>query len=224
MATKTVILWPIGTFEATDSRVSWVPTDVDKNNLHMLVNESVADDDATCITIDANSFARVSFYVDFPIGKTISSIKVYCRAKTNGDMYGVSVKIATYDESNENLGSEGGTATSIIGEWSNYVVEMPSEAINSINSEECRYAYLMLLCGKRTTSSSKGELTETSYTQVYVEVTYEEPETATPIYLRENGTWNAVSGIIYRKENGAWTEADDTVFTQGDQFALNVIN
>lgn len=222
MATKTVILRPTGNSSLwPDSSIIVYPSDTTSEQAYLLVNESVADDNATYVAV-SNSLVGFEISFELPENRSIIGSRLHVRVNCTSFKYNMSFKPSeNNDFSNKcqcDINSDG---------WEDYAIDLINDDYFMTNFSLNQFTTFLVGFYAGSISSSKGGNNDTPVviTQVYLELTYEEPEiTAIPLYLRENGTWNAVSGTIYRKENGAWVESDDSVFTNGDQFALNVIN
>lgn len=230
MATKTVILRPYDTtIPSNQDYVTLYPSDTAAENANLLINEAEADDDSTYVILH-NSLIGTKHDFKKPSDLTIIGVKTHCRAKSSGTSNAVALAMSVIPAEGSELDEAVGTAKSAepgTSEWENYSADYSDDStiMEALNNSEYTKISIKCYSGSSPGSGNKTTSVPTSITQVYLELTYEEPETTTtPIYLRENGTWNAVSGTIYRKENGVWVESDDTVFTQGDQFALNVFN
>jgi len=66
-------------------------------------------------------------------------------------------------------------------------------------------------------------------TQMYLEVTYEDPDspdtptTTETIYLKQGSSWTSIPCTIYQKQNGAWSLTDSTIFNNGDKFIVQEV-
>lgn len=223
MATKTVILRPTATHLIFLD--SWYPADTPREETYKLINETVADDEATYVS-SYDILKSPRFYLDFPKG-TIISIKVYCRAKAQGTQTLIDrLRVHGYDSNGtevdyiEATSANGDITGGCLNEWSDYIAIFPS--ISKLNNSEIIRHTLFLDAGTGEGNSKNGTgAAQVDYTQVYLELTYEEPD---PIYIRENNTWTPIEGTIYHKENGAWVESNIDIFNNGDKFTLHQLN
>lgn len=224
MATKSVILRPTTSERMQDSpNVQCYPSDTTTENAYLLVSEAVADDDATYITA-ASPLVYCSISFDLPEQRGISGVKGYCRVKSEGTIAAAQVGLTVWSKKNSSLeeftiySQNVGPGTST---WTDYEVDF-NKGDNSANAlaaiNNCEYDHIDMLAYGGTNnspSSPKGVSTSSSFTQMYVELIY---ENSSSIYFYENGSWVNVPGTIYQKQNGTWAETDDSVFSNGDYF------
>ena len=86
MATKTMILRPTSVSSPDTSLISFVPSSVDINSAHSLINESISDDDSGCIICSAGSKINSYFNYSRPrdmINITGVSIKIRCKLESS---------------------------------------------------------------------------------------------------------------------------------------------
>lgn len=196
------------------------PESTADTDVYKLVNEAIADDDATYIKVkSASMMADGMFHGLFNSEiflhnyskMTLCLLHFRGKADTTDCMFGFGDTLEIAANSTE---------------WEDYCVELDVELIKSELEENIpETGFLLLMGGVATNNSAKNKYVY--FTQVYLEVTYSDvdepdnpPATTETIYLKENGAWTTVSCTIYQKQNGAWALTDSTVFNNGDNFIL----
>lgn len=234
MAIKTIILRPTASsitniVNSGNLGITSTPSNVANENLYQLVAETVADDDATYITLsNTGDKLKLEYFLETNI-TNITGITVYCRARSDGTSYAGSIGMEVEVNGNLNASNQDHPELSPgISAWENYTIDMISaynetmdflEILNSVSNT--RKITLVCGVGGSINSSNKNTVKSVDYTQVYIELTCGEPDEETSsLYLRENGAWTATNGIIYQKINNSWTVTTTDVFQEGDIYEL----
>lgn len=229
MAEQSVILRPMSSSSTTsdvDNGMNVQPTDTTLEDVYLLVNETEADDDATYVELTA-VISSFDLYFEKLLMTNISGVKLHCRCDSQGTTHALRAQLTAVpiegSELNEITSSALNTDPCTTG-WANYALDFSDEVtlIEALNNSEYTQIRATCLSGAAP-SSSKGSngVGVVKYTQVYLELTYDNSETTTtPLYLRENGVWVAVEGTVYQKVNGAWVTSSADVFQEGDSYQL----
>lgn len=211
MAENTVILRPISDINIINNGGTVLSTNpTDATEIYLLVNEEVADDDATYI----NVFGTEANYGDFsftfgldvskiPSNVRITNVQMYVRGKQSAGttrLYSSLVvnEVSTEEYSVASGGSSYGTTSASlditdIGIINDYI---------KTNKELPSIQFTIRIHKNETGSQAK---THYYYlTQCYVEFTYEEI-TGLNIHTKSNDTWIQAQAA-YQKQNGAWVE------------------
>lgn len=218
MATETMILRPISSNYEAGAIPKYVPSDTTEENAYMLVNEAVADDDATYITL-SGTIVTFELGIAVETQKHITSSKIHIRARAAGAGKAFTFYIrATSKVDDNNDAFDNTIVTSESDDWCDYTYDL-QETVAAINGAEHSNFRVNLTGGEGENAKGGGlnQAANADFTQVYLELTYEESD---PIYIRENNTWTPIEGTIYRKENGAWVQSDTDVFVEGEKFTL----
>lgn len=172
---------------------------------YLLINEEVADDDATYIytsvssTSSTGTGAIVTLGGTLPSGKfKVTGAKIYIRARaTNNGTSSVAVKLAT--DSNESSFS----VTTSYETYSDTNVGATYIGKTYTSSSFPSSIYLNI-SATGNKSSSKDSSFDIRITQVYLELTYEAAgNTGLGIHIKVAGVWKE-SQSAYKKVNGEW--------------------
>ena len=221
MATETIIVRP-AYVQFNEANNTVYPSSLSPDNTHMAINEEVADDDASYIITKFAAQAPIGFLIpeDY-IDLTPTSINVYFKAKEDqGSRVGIAY---AYDinDSGRCVFAASRIETIYTTTYQNYCVAIPKEDLSAF------YNYTKQVDSnmkpKYGTVAIVGESTKsnTTITQVYLELIYGEPEDA--IYIKENGSWNMVSGTVYKKQNGVWTAVDSSTLQNEMNYILEIL-
>ncbi len=229
MATKTLILRPIRVGASDESLMTLYPSDTTISNAHLLVNEEVADDDATYVSITG---AGTKAYYYFQYNKpeeliSITDVAIKTRDKLesgsnagvgsfaiNNTTYGVittgSVSTSEYNE----LALVASNSDSFLEAWNNATSDTTIEVGRSVH-----------------TNSSKASPIRT--TQVYIEITYEASEPIEPdpeptinnvILTKKNGLWTTINYIsVYCKNSNSWVLSDDYILQNNQKYTIKEV-
>lgn len=241
MATETVILRPNDSRADGTNRESY--PSVDPTEYWTLVSEEVPDDDSTYVKPHLLLTSGVNY--NFPgipeqyKDKTPTKIKVYIRGcnKDTATTANLGVEIAIFDDSTSmgyNKKQIADSPITLSNVYKTYYIEIP---------EEYKLSFYAILTNENSEIKNDGEgevtpirtsgnvgnkdTSDVRVTQLYLELEYsneeDEPTTSETIYLKQNGSWNAISGDIYKKENGTWILKDVSVLQQGLKYKINSV-
>lgn len=224
MAEKTVILRPVASAKGNGTPTLF-PPETTIENAYLLVNEVVADDDATYILCSSTTIGVDLSFV-LPTERNIKKVLTHIRVKSDGTDRAADVGLRAYPSDGSSLSSVGTGAYPSApgtGGWEDYEVDFSDHVklLEAINNSQ----YITIVAdvnggASKQQDSDKVTMVDTYITQVYLELIYEDGETVTsPLYLRQNGVWVQM-GTIYRKEGGAWVESSPDAMSAGDRFAL----
>ena len=222
--TKTLILRPTRTVAINNSgsnTVNAVPEDTSEENFYILLADDVADDDATKITISSGCSAVFGFA--FEGIENVISADIFLRMYTTATVESSCVININYVDTNGSSVlsvDESVDTTDQNGLWTDETISLSSSfsQFNLLSSGEV----LITLNTVHPTSGSKVYVP--SYTQIYIKITYEEPEVIDKsIYMRENDAWIQLTGTIYQKQNGVWIEYD-SIPSSGQKYNLQLIS
>lgn len=218
MAEQSMILRP--TASALGTNMTAYPSDTVSENVYQLVNEVEADNDATYVTV--NSLDPLKLFFEKPQVTMIVGVKLHCCVNSQGDLNACGVKLVAIPmegSSFSDVESATGNPGPCVTGWASYAIDYSNETafIEALNNSE--YTQIEARCVSG--SKANGKASAAKYTQVYLELIYDDGESATiPLYLRENGAWTAVEGTVYQKVNGAWVESSTDIFQDGDSYQL----
>ena len=228
MAVETLILRP--TYACFTTGVTFSPN-IDDDLAYILVSEDTPDDDATYIST-TNITDPMSFGFTLPneyVNKVPTSINICCYAKNGGDGEGsILLQFCILDNDSKTWTGDGHD-DSLTSSYQMFYEFVPTENIAAfysamqLSQEENQYGVVRVSASPNS-SNSKNETTfECRVTQVYLELTYDDSEDtgSETLYIKQNGTWVAITGDIYQKQNGTWVLADSSVFEAGFRYTLN---
>lgn len=184
-----------------------------------LINDVVADDDATYINITqtgATNYCSCKLFSDKAKNEyqNIINAIVVIRMK-NGNLN----HVVTYRKFNDAMTFTDTTiASSITNQWETIVAPIDLDDIKSVIAYGDSTRILVFQNG----SSSKATC-DVKISQFYLEVTYAGGETET-IYLKQNNTWTEIPCTIYQKQNNEWVLTDSSILNDGDRFAIQEIS
>ena len=214
MATKTLILRPVEVTATQGAQVSLYPRNIILSNAHTLVNEEVADDDATYVLIHGvGESVNYNFIYEKPVdlvavtNLTIHAIEKLESGTDKGNLY------LYIDDVSPPLTYSGNLTTS---EYTDFISFPANQSAYEYFTNATESVAFRL---KRSTSSVSSKSSPVRTTQVYVEITYE-TSASEGLYLKENGTWTSIPYTIYQKQNGVWVQTDSSVFENGQIFEL----
>ena len=208
MATKTLILRPTSITSENTSLVTLYPSDTTMDNAHILVNEEVADDDATYITGGLGS--NVSYHFNFTKPddlKKITGFSFLIRHKFEASSAQHTITYQLYIGANNYTlkslaGSDNPTVYTDMNE--NITDEIRNAIISAINDEQNTSFYITQTI---TGNSSKSKPIRT--TQIYIEIIYENNASIIQ-YLKQNNTWINIGELnLYYKRNAKWSKKND---------------
>lgn len=205
MATKTMILRPIGWYQGGDeSSYSPYPQDITEENYYLLLSEENADDSATYLitTIALNMNHTGCLFNAQEVSFTPSSIRLVFRACTTISG-ATTTPLFFYGDGASNHYS--GDLISLTEEYTTYTYELPSDNINTFWSyiKESEMGHIGFNNGN---SNSKGDK-DTRITQLYLEIDYDDG--SKPFYLKKTNAWEEASyTTVYKKNSNSWVITD----------------
>lgn len=220
MASKTLILRPIAITCGDESLVSFYPTDATIANAHLLVDEETADDDSTYITLSPGAAVKYYFEYNKPYNCTaITDVSFRFRScpevKGSNNMSNQishKVEILDYDDSISMYGHSFATSDVMY-----YDYDATETNKGNIATYLSGVSNANINISQTVGTGDKNNPIRT--TQVYMQITYDYEN---GLYLKENGEWQTVDGIVYHKQSGTWIETDTTVFTAG-KYKLQIL-
>lgn len=216
----TEILRPINV-EYDSEKITLVPSSTEVEDAYRLINEDVADDDGTYISItETGTNNAIKCYFEAPKRKSflIDSVRFVLKVKTETSELALHLDVLFGDNEDE---------------IETFTFDVPQDwetlSCNGLDVSTYIEDYVMgysenfSLCLKvnSNTTSSSSKNSTLDITQIYVEITYAVDEET--IYFKENGSWNAVKGIIYRNTNGQWYGTNSGIFENGDKYIFQNI-
>ena len=218
MATKTLILRPVKVTCDEESLLTFVPDTTTLDSAHLLINEEIADDDATYIECKTPVNIMYHFsYVKPADMKQIIGFNFYTRDAAiltgptcsytlflNSDYVLSSIKHANNEK------YEVRTVSFSETDESNIFKELNSSIDFHVT--------------QATTSSGSKAMT-INVTQVYVEIIY---EPADIIYIKSNDIWDAKLYIeVYSKNNVEWVKLEspaESVFENNSKYKIKEVD
>lgn len=206
MATKTIILRPTSITSNDESLVTLYPTDTMMSNAHMLVNEEIADDDATYITSGLGSRIQYRFTYTRPDDlNNISGFSFTVRHKSEGSDSGTTYTLYLTSNNYVICSTSSGNSAAYSNTSDNITDDIRNSIITEFDNVESSLNFY--ITQSTATGSSKNKPIRT--TQIYVELTYVD-NNAVVSYFKQNGTWVKLDNfIMYYKRNHQWTLLND---------------
>lgn len=207
MATKTLMLRPTSITCDDASLVTLYPADTILANAHMLVNEEVADDDATYITGGLGSNIHYHFTFTKPDDlKNIIGFSFLVRHKLEASSQQHSIAYTIY------LGSDNHTLCTMTDNTTVYADmnenisdDIKTSIISSLNNSQNINFYITQTVSTGNSNKSKPIRT----TQMYIEVIYESNDTVIQ-YFKQNDKWINIGELsVYYKRNYEWNVLND---------------
>lgn len=220
MALQTIILRPNGQNGGTTlSGFVRVPSDTTDANLYTLINEAVADDDATYVyatAISAN--IALAFPLELLSGITPTAMRLVARVKSEGILWAARLLISATDASGTAVKSTTTAYNENLDVWETISADVGDfDGIKNLLAD-AEYSVNIYAEGSK---SGGGYLT-----QLYLEVDYDdeaggdEPAETPALYIKKSGAWEAVYGTVYNKVNGVWVEGDLSALSAGDKIIV----
>ena len=228
----TEILRPISLREF-GGPISSVPSDLPLELGYTCINEVSPDDGASFIDTGTLSFAVIDFSSPMLINSysKIISCRVVVRVKCGNTNTDCCLALSEINEEGEETQKNKIQIPVNSTDWKTvYGTFDAADIIASIESRLSHPEYsintfgttvpLGIMCGGALASGSSGKQGGIYYSQVYVEITYDDSEETDTdiIYLKENDSWISVPCTIYQKQNGTWVSVDSTIFENGDKY------
>lgn len=220
MATKTLILRPTGWITPAGGADTCVPhpTNTADENKYLLVAEETPDGDASYLYFSNNlNISGVTFSCSMDI--TPLDIRIVCCARSPAE---TGTLICHYY-----INSEGGykhtslDTHTLTETYSLYNSSIPSKDVisfwNKIMEESKNHPDLYLVGGITTTG--KGAVTDSRFTQLYLEVDYDSPS----LYLKQSGNWQEINYTIYQKVNNEWIESDINKLSENEKAIIKEV-
>jgi hypothetical protein len=238
MATETLILRPNDS-RADGSNYEAYPS-VEATEYWTLVSEEIPDEDSTYVKPHLSIVGGANY--NFPAipeqykNKTPTKIKVYIRGcnkdNTSNEPSFIGIKIIEPNDTNGYSITEIPPRITLSTAYVTDYIEIPEDYKLSfysiLTNEDIQEEIKSNGKGEVTLfridgSSSSKQTSDIRITQLYLELEYldEDPTTSETIYLKQNGSWSAISGDIYKKENGIWVLKDASILQQGLKYKIN---
>lgn len=224
MVTKTLILRPFFcTFYKVGTLVSkgtMVPSETAEVDMFLLLNEEDTDDDATYYSVIDTLLPQgiLHFMVSNECRKiTPTAIRFVIRTKTISSNSSIIPQLKLDLASSDRI-----TLDCPVKNYESYETNsLEVENVDVVWRELLNDTFRLHIGAAKTSSSSSGKSSEfeVRYTQIYIEVDYEDNAGTSNAYIK-NGTEWVRAQAVYRKENGVWTECDGGALTQGKQYDI----
>ena len=223
MALQTIILRPNGQTGGSNlSQFTRIPSDTTDANLYALINEAIADDDATQIAGTAISTLEISLPKELLSGITPIAVRVVARIKSEGILWSAKFATDSYAASGERVQSETKAANENMDVWETITTGIDNfDAVKTLLADESTVFRIGFSYPSGSSKTGKCHLT-----QLYLEVDYDdegggdEPVETPALYIKKSGAWEAVYGTVYNKVNGAWVEGDLSALSAGDNIIV----
>lgn len=220
MALQTLILRPNGNVaDSNTPNFSRVPSETADDALYLLINEAVADDDATYIGKGNLAVLVLSFPWEQIENVSPIAMRLVVRFKASAETCQVRLCARWTNDSGNTTNSWTEIYCTAIDTYKTYSADVVDFASfkNSLPQTE----YWLETSDEDTKASSTVCLT-----QLYLEVDYDdeaggdEPTETPALYIKKSGAWEAVYGTVYNKVNGAWVEGDLSALSAGDNIIV----
>ena len=171
-------------------------------NGYSLINEETSDNDSTYIYQTISSTSNSTINSTFGLSKSslsnikITSVKIVMVAK-DSDSYVTSSASAALKQNNITIATA--SASSLGTSYSTYTGTGNLSSLDNLTVTITSSGYK---------SSSKDNSGYVRITQVYIEITYEEVQAGTGLYMKSNGSYAEVQRV-YKKINGVYVEQTD---------------
>ena len=244
MATETLILRPTHICDAGMLTVTpgCYPTDTSLDDMPVLISEEIPDDDSSYITLSVGTCVAFTIPEKF-LGINPLTATLYYRQKLESGQNPITtteitIGYITRDTSKNHNKMNGITdfiniASQSTPNSNNYTTfndVVPETSLASLDFNNTVVTNIFITCiTTPSNSSDNSKSTIARTTQMYLEVTYEDPDspdtptTTETIYLKQNNSWTSVPCIIYQKQNGTWNLTDSTIFNNGDRFIVQEV-
>lgn len=231
MATKTLILRPLKVTCDDESLLTFVPDTTTLESAHLLINEEVADDNATYIKCrtPANSegidTVSVSYHFNYvkPIDMSqIVSVTYYSKQTRENAAVNNNLTYVLHLENDYNLSAlaPGGASSFDFTFCSLY----ESDKESAIAEFDIASDFLVIQNLSDMDSNSKSS-SNVQVTQAYIEIVYETFEIA---HIKNDDTWNMVKcKEFYLKDNNAWTKLElpiENIFDDGSKYRIKEVD
>lgn len=228
MALQTLVWRPVaGSISVTDADdVTSIPNGITSENYYTLLNETVADDDATYIS---TNYTSTSSYTTI----TLTGITLPESVAINGEIislsYNVRLKSSLASTSYEiTLQSD---STSVCSALHTLEADIWTSLENTFYSSDFSTIdiYNSLINGTiqlkmppLTTGTAKNPTYATiDISYIYIEIVYNDGVIVTvPFFIKENNIWAESNGLLYKKAGGDWTMQDSTAFIEDIQYII----
>lgn len=237
-------VWSTNMVGSNSTAINATPSLDNYYDFYSLVDEQVADDDSTYITIPANSFHNLALMFEsenlsnryLEISKIVFTFRTRASTENICNKVGIgfineSPTISTLNDLACSIDGDSLYTTSTIStDWETLSVSYNGSLVIPNITASLAYSasdppLVLLLGAVQPSDSTKDSSFSIDITQAYVEVTYGDgtTETSEMIYLKENGSWISVPCTIYQKQNGSWIEADSSVFEDGNNYTFQEV-
>lgn len=236
MAAKTMILRPTSSpmqGVASGSIATYNPPGTAHEEAYKLVNETVADDDATYINLTNGKYVHLGIDIlSVANYSKWTAVRLVLRLEATNSALALDIYILGANESSGSdvphiIGSIG--SANLKPSWTDTTVQ-PSIGINEIQSYIAQRIKLGLSDPfifrfySNGSAGGKGSASgDIKITQLYLEVDYDDGETTT-FYLKQSGVWEAVSGEIYNKVNGEWVSGDLSSLEETEKVSVEILS
>lgn len=227
MATETLILRPTSIIDY--SGVEPIPSETTVENWHKLINEEVADDNSTKLTISISKTETDYITVghDFTRPGAISSAKIYIRyIGSEKNIDGIMLYLEILDNNGSTIGSEDILVNdlfddSVFNFYSKTIEISNYDLLNSIKNGLISLK-LNLYC--ESTPSKEHSL---GITQLYIELTHDgtltQPIESPLLFIKSDNSWTTLHGTLYEKKDGDYILSDLSILTNGQNYIINYI-
>lgn len=217
MALQTIILRPNGQGGISNaSSLTRVPSSTPIENVYMLINEAVADDDATYISSNnVTADIELTFPVEMLSGITPTAVRLLARMKSESIIWRARIRIIN----NKTTVGDFYAINTALNTWETVSATCPN--VDNIKDILKTAEFHFMFGYEGSNKSGKGYLT-----QLYLEVDYDdeaggdEPVEVPALYIKKSGAWEPVYGTVYNKVNGAWVEGDLSALSAGDKIIV----
>lgn len=220
MATKTLILRPISVTSTDESLVTLYPTDTTMANAHTLVNEEVADDDATYITGGLGGSINYHFSFTKPDDLeniTDFSFKVRQRLEASSTASSTSYQIYL-TSGNYTLCTFSEDATAYTDLSSSLATDNMNSILGEFNNATSKLDFYIT---QTVASANKAKPTRT--TQLYIEITYQN-SVKDAVYLKQNNEWVKLNNaMLYRRYNHSWSLLDYSILEKNNEYLIKEV-
>lgn len=230
MATETLILRPCATVYGEGGSFTYYPADTLSTEFHTLVNEEIADDDASyiCIPTALNFFM---FTIEAPSESYSSiiptAIRLMFRVKLLESDLNIRVHVVykyvddagqytTFTDSQYEH-----AFAAVTGLYEDVCATVDDAYVSSHWDKILVGNYYVHVYVGSTDNNSKTNLSSSvALTQCYLEIDFESDGETSSILIKQDNVWVDLSGTLYQKREGSWVECDASALEDGAKFAV----
>ena len=229
MATKTLILRPVAVY-AGDTAVTLYPSSTTIEQAHLLVNEEIADDDTTYITLATGEAVNYHFIYQKPLDlANVTNVVFHFRSlpETTGTANAsnsVSHGLFVLGDNSYSFNAKAfGTSAAI---YQDYDIEASNEStlsevisiFNTLSTNDPFYC-------RQSIINTGNKFCPIRTTQMYVKITYETKEDSDInfYYVKNNDKWKSYPVAMYKKSNNVWVETTEDIFENNSRYVIKNI-